>query len=522
MEPLCAQNSTHLPAIIPEPLSIESREGSFTLKPSTTIYADKSLHEIGEILADYLRPATGFPLAVKPLPPESSRTNGILLYTHGPDSNLGNEGYTLTIETNTVTLTAPTPAGAFYACQTLRQLLPPAIFSRQTVEGTTWSLPRVAIKDRPRFSWRGMHLDVARHFFNKNAIKRFLDLMALHKLNHFHWHLTDDQGWRIEIHKYPKLIEIGAWRGDYGGYYTHDDIREIVAYARRQCITIVPEIDMPGHALAALAAYPHLACTKGPFKVAETWGIFEDVLCPCKEETFTFVTDVLNEIIDLFPSPYIHIGGDECPTSRWEGSQICRDALNDKGLENFKALHSYFIHRVGTFLKTKGRRFIGWDEVLDGALPDNAIIMSWRSMRGGIEGPRRGHPTIMSPVSHCYFDFRQSSAPNEPGAPLDWGVTNVKTVYTFEPIPKAIKGHPKQAALILGAQGNIWTERIPTLEMLDYMAFPRMNALAEVVWTDKDRRDWESFSQRLQHHYKRLDILGVNYCSSPHPRHPKS
>ena len=517
MQSFHSQTSGSPEALIPKPLSIEKNEGIFTLQADTVLYVGEGLGAIGERLAnDYLKPTTGFALPIKELsaaatPPD----NTITLRLQDPSPELGDEGYTLNITPTRVTLTAANPAGIFYACQTLRQLLPTSIFSRVPLNDVAWTLPCVSIKDRPRFVWRGMHLDVARHFFDKEAIKRFLDLMALHKLNRFHWHLTDDQGWRIEILKYPKLTQIGAWRGEYGGYYSQEDLREIVDYAKKRYITIVPEIDVPGHTLAALAAYPNLACTEGPFKVAETWGIFQDVLCPCKEETFTFVKDVLTEVMGIFPSPYIHIGGDECPTSRWEASPLCKDFLKANGLDDVTALHGYFTRSVGNFLKSKGRSFIGWDEILEGGdLPDNAVIMSWRSTEGGIEGARRGHNVIMSPVSHCYFDFRQAATPDEPGAPLDWGITDVEKVYSYEPIPEELEGHPEQVARILGAQGNLWTERIPTLETLDYMALPRMSALAEVVWSARESRDWTSFSQRLQNHYQRLNHLGFHYRSS--------
>jgi hexosaminidase len=368
-----------------------------------------------------------------------------------------------------------------------------------------------------------MHLDVSRHFFPKEFIKRYIDFLALYKMNMFHWHLTDDQGWRIEIKKYPKLTEIGSWRNGtlighysqfphrydstrYGGYYTQDDIKEIVEYAEKRYITIVPEIEMPGHSLAALASYPEYSCTGGPFEVANEWGVFEDVYCP-REETFKFLEDVLTEVMELFPGKYIHVGGDEVPKDSWKQCKDCQELMKKEGLKDENELESYFIRRIEKFINSKGRTMIGWDEILEGGLAPNAVVMSWRGTKGGIEAARQNHDVVMTPGGYCYFDHYQGNPKFEPIA--IGGYTPVEKVYSFEPTPDSLTQEEQKH--ILGAQGNVWTEYIPAAGQVEYMVFPRVCALSEVLWSPKEQRNYDNFKKRLIQHFALLDKLGINY-----------
>ena len=510
-------------SVIPLPAYIlETGADAFVLDTDTRIAlsdpADTELRHLAESWAEPVREASGFSLLVAAAPAVTSEANTVTLRLSGGTTEANVEGYRMDVTSSPVDISAHTPEGLFYGLQTLRQLLP--------VNSEDWSMSAVVIEDVPRFRYRGMHLDVGRHFFPVTFIKKYIDLLALYKMNTFHWHLTDDQGWRIEIKKYPKLTEIGAYRqetvsgknfekwdrpyiGDgtpHGGFYTQDEVREVVAYARARYIDVIPEIEMPGHATAALTAYPQYACTAGPFAVPTTWGIFEDIYCP-KEETFQFLEDVLTEVIALFPSTYIHIGGDEAPKTRWEESEVAQQVIAREGLANEEELQSYFIRRIESFLQQHGRRLIGWDEILEGGLAPQATVMSWRGMDGGIEAARQGHDVIMTPTSHTYFDYYQADPEAEPLAIR--GLTTLKKVYDFEPVPSVLS--LDEAAHILGAQGNVWTEYMSTTEYVEYMVFPRMLALSEVVWSPKNARNWESFSRRLPHQLQHLDKLGVNY-----------
>lgn len=435
---------------------------------------------------------------------------------------MGNEGYSLAVTPDAVVIRASQVAGLFYASQTLRQLLPPEIESRKEVSGVPWVAPAVTILDQPRFRWRGLMLDVGRHIFPVDFIKRYIDLMAMHKMNVFHWHLTEDQGWRVEIKKYPRLTEIGSRRAatplpgqrgkldgkPYSGYYTQDQIREIVSYAASRFVTVVPEIEMPGHAKAALASYPELSCTEGPFQVRTLWGIEENVFCAGNEKTFAFLEDVLAEILDLFPSDFIHIGGDECPKKRWERCPKCQIRIVREELENEGQLQSYFIRRIETFLNANGRRLIGWDEILEGGLAPNASVMSWRGVEGGLRAVREGHDVVMSPISHCYLNFYQSrDLDKEPPAFNE--ILPLETVYSFEPVPASLS--TEEAEHILGAQGNLWTEYIPTPQLAEYMTYPRACALAEVMWSASNSRDYRDFLERLGNFLPRLEKQGVNF-----------
>ncbi len=509
------------PSVIPQPVQMEVGRGGFDLDADTRIVLSNPTNlEVQQLTESWARPiraTSGFNLLLVDTP-DDAPSNMITLRL-SQDAPHPVEGYRLNVTSDVVTVEAKTPAGLFYGLQTLTQLL----FGDHT---SGWSVPVVQIVDAPRFAYRGMHLDVGRHFFPVAFVKKYIDLLAMYKMNKFHWHLTEDQGWRIEIKKYPKLTEIGAYRqetvmgknferfdrpyvGDgkpHGGFYTQDEVREVVAYARARYIDVIPEIEMPGHATAALAAYPEFACTDGPFDVPTTWGIFEDVFCP-KEETFQFLEDVLTEVIALFPSQYIHIGGDEVPKVRWQESEVAQEVISREGLADEDELQSYFIKRIESFLQAQGRRLIGWDEILEGGLAPDATVMSWRGMEGGIEAARQGHDVIMTPTSHCYFDYYQADPEQEPLAIR--GLTPLEKVYSFEPVPEMLSA--EDAEHILGAQGNVWTEYMATTDYVEYMVFPRMLALSEVVWSPPDLRNWEGFVQRLPDHLRHLDALGVNY-----------
>ena len=515
------------PAIIPQPQKLELRAGEFTLTAATRVYADSASRETGKILADRLRPATGLPFknATK-LIGGTAVSGAILLTTRNANTNLGPEGYELTVEPDSIVIRAPTQTGLFYGVQTLLQLLPPAIFSKNLVTGTEWQIPCLQIQDWPRFQWRGFMLDVSRHFFTKPEVETFLDAMALHKLNTFHWHLTDDHGWRIEIKKYPKLTDVSAWRkgvgfdfapqtstaygpeGRYGGFYTQDDIREVVKYAAARHITIVPEIEMPGHSQAALSAYPEFSCTGGPFQPAMTAGIFTGIYDPAKEETFQFLTEVLTEVSQLFPGPYIHIGGDEVPKETWKNSADCQALMKREGLKNEDELQSWFVRRIEKIVSATGHRTIGWSEILEGGLPQHAAVMDW--IGGAKEAAAAGHDVVMTPTADCYFDFYQSANhATEPKAAAWGGPLTLEKMYAYDPMPTNVP--PALQSHIVGSQGNLWTEQIPNLKHAEYMTFPRACALAEVTWSAKDARDFTDFSRRLEVHVQRLDALGINY-----------
>jgi hexosaminidase len=370
-----------------------------------------------------------------------------------------------------------------------------------------------------------MHLDVCRHFFPVEFVKKMIDMLAVYKMNTFHWHLTDDQGWRIEIKKYPKLTEIGAWRDEtmvghytendqkfdgtrYGGFYTQEQIKDVVAYAGKRFITVVPEIEMPGHAVAALSAYPEFSCNGGPFKVYTKWGVSDDVYCAGKEETFKFLEDILEEVVALFPGQYIHIGGDECPKTRWKVCPTCQKRMKDEGLKNELELQSYFVKRIERFVASKGKKLIGWDEILEGGLPERATVMSWRGYEGGLEAARSGHDVVMTPGSHCYFDSYQSKDQTKEPLAIG-GFLPLKKVYSFNPIPAELT--PQEAKHILGAQANLWTEYITSEKQAEYMIFPRICAMAEILWSPKIKQDYRQFLTRLDGHLKRLQKDNINY-----------
>jgi len=514
------------PSLVPVPEHLELRSGVFVLDEATELVvsdaADGDLEQLAELVRTEIRAATGHPLS------QGEGESGQILLTidfdaAGPtlttDSPLArDESYTLTVAPAGIEIRAATHAGLFYGTRTLLQLLPS---SPGEAEG--WTVPALEIRDHPRFVYRGLHLDVGRHFFPPEYIKRYIDVLARHKLNVFHWHLTEDQGWRLEIEAYPRLAEVSAWRtetiveknfnpyvGDgvpYGGYYTRDQVRDIVAYAAERYVTVVPEIEMPGHSVAVLAAYPELACTPGPFEVSTVWGVKDDIYCP-HEKTFEFLENVLTEVMELFPSPYIHIGGDEAPKSRWEESPVAQEIIRREGLADEYELQSWFIRRIESFLLQNGRRLIGWDEILEGGLAPQATVMSWRGVNGGIEAARQGHDVVMTPTSHMYFDYYQGR--DREVEPLAiGGYLPLERVYSYEPVPDELS--EVEGKRVLGAQGNVWTEYIKTPEHVDYMAYPRALALAELTWSPLAARNWADFSKRLPAALARLGALGVNY-----------
>jgi hexosaminidase len=496
-------------AVVPRPaelgctgseLQLSSRAG-LNFSPDTS-----SVSDVAEFLQAELQDNCGLTLRPAVGAAAFAAVPGITIALTDDESLRSEGAYRLKVNDNGASLLAGTPAGLFYGVQSLVQLLPADAGRNGEV-----LLPGVEITDQPRFRWRGMHLDVSRHFFPIAFIKKYIDLLARHKMNVFHWHLTDDQGWRVEIKRFPRLTEVGAWRRSadgqvYGGFYTQPEIREVVEYARRRFVTIVPEIEMPGHASAALAAYPEYSCTSGPFDVPVQWGVFDDVYCPGKDATFAFLEGILSETADLFPGQLIHIGGDECPKTRWHAHDLCRNRMKNEGLGTVDELQAHFLSRIARHLELLGKCLIGWDEILDGGAPPGATVMAWRDLRKGIEAACTGHDVVMTPMSHCYFDHYQGPA-GEPKA--IGGFTPLSAVYNFDPVPEELS--PELTGRVLGAQGNVWTEYMPDSRHVEYMVFPRLCALSEVLWSPRESRSWPDFLSRLRLHLKRLDKLGVNY-----------
>ena len=470
-------------SIIPKPVSQKQLSGEFILGQDTKIITESNdFKQSANFLRNYINEKYGIQTEFTEKAPDK---NYIRLYL--TDTLKSKEGYLLKVRDNVVEVTGATDAGVFYGIQTFLQMLPPMAMQQKQI-----TVQAVDIVDYPQFGWRGQHLDVGRHFFSVDFIKNMLDVMAMHKLNTFHWHLTEDQGWRIEIKKYPKFTQIGAWRDStligsnrqypakykrerYGGYYTQEEIKEIVQYAKERYITVIPEIEMPGHCLAALASYPELSCTGGPFEVATRWGIFKDVYCAGKEQTFEFLENILEEVIQLFPGEYIHIGGDEVPKTRWSNCKDCQRRIRVEGLKDEDELQSYFVQRIENFLNSKGKKLIGWDEIIEGGLPERATVMSWRGMDGGITAAKAHHHTVMTPWSPCYFYLYQGKY-LEPAAGNDY--VPLDEVYKFYPIPEEL--NEKEAEYILGGQGCAWSEYMISAEIAEYMIYPRLSALAEV------------------------------------------
>jgi len=513
--------------IIPNPVEYTINKGTFEINAQTRILLqaeDEASQEVAQFLSEWMSESLGYPLIIDS---EQDKKNVIVLSTSA-NPDIGEEGYFLQVSEDKIQLEALDSRGLFYGIQTIFQLLPVEVFSPTNIKNVKWEIPCCEVKDKPRFSWRGMHLDVSRHFFPLEFIKKYIDLIAMHKMNVFHWHLTDDNGWRLEIKAYPLLTEVSAWRVDredmpwrevtppepgeeatYGGYYSQEEVKEIIAYAAQRQITVIPEIEMPGHTSEVFAAYPELSCSGEKLYVQPgSYWPNEDIFCAGKEEPFEFIENVLTEVIELFPSEYVHIGGDEANKVSWEECNKCQQRIKEEGLADEHELQSYFIKRIEKFLTSKGKKLIGWDEILEGGLAPDATVMSWRGFQGGIDAASQGHDVIMCPTSHCYFDYYQGNPDFEPEA--IGGFTTLKKVYAFEPVPEAL--NENEAAYILGGQGNVWTEYIATPEHAEYMAVPRMTALAEVLWSPDDRMDWEDFRYRLNHQFLRFDQMNVNYA----------
>ena len=508
--------------VVPMPLEINTtQQASFLLKSGVTVYypaGNEKMQRNAEFLASYVKAQTGIELQVQA---GEGGKGGIVLQLGLANDNP--EAYQLKVDANQVVISSPSEAGVFYGIQTLRKAV-------DVAEGSNVELPAVEIKDQPRFGYRGMMLDVGRHFFSMDEIKTYIDMMALHNINRFHWHLSEDQGWRIEIKKYPKLTEIGSMRKEtvighnsgkydgkpYGGFYTQEQAKEIVAYAAERYITVIPEIDLPGHMQAALAAYPELGCTGGPYEVWTQWGVSDNVLCAGNDQTIQFIKDVLAEIVEIFPSEYIHVGGDECPKVKWSTCPKCQARITALGLKSDnkhtkeERLQSYVIHEAEEFLNSKGRKMIGWDETLEGGLAPNATVMSWRGEAGGIEAAKQHHDVVMTPNTYLYFDYYQSKdTETEPMA--IGGYLPIERVYSYEPMPKSLS--PEEQKYIVGVQANLWTEYIPDFKQVQYMVLPRMAALSESQWCAPEKKNYEAFLQRVSRLVNIYAKNGWNYAT---------
>ena len=497
-------------SIIPRPNSIVINSGEFVLDAETNVeynLKNDKLTKIANEFLDRIRITSGLDLS------QNKASRKKIVFRIDERFILGDEGYSLIIDENSIIISSKSEAGVFYGLQSLYQLIDPAIFANDKNVDVPIYIPSVTIIDQPRFTYRGSMLDVGRYFASKEFVKKYIDILAFHKLNKFHWHLTEDQGWRIEIKKYPDLTNIGSVRketeGDgieHKGFYTQEDIKEIIEYAKERYITVIPEIEMPGHSRAVLAAYPELSCTGKKQDVSTSWGVHEDIYCAGNEKTFIFLQNVLNEVIELFPSKYIHIGGDEAPKIRWESCKKCQLRIKNEGLKNEYELQSYFIKRIEKYLLSKNKLLIGWDEILEGGIAPNATVMSWRGTEGGIKAAKAGHDVIMTPNSHCYFDYYQARY-NEPYA--IGGFTPLEKVYLYEPTPEELSNEEKKH--ILGAQANLWTEFISTTDYAEYMLLPRLSALSEVVWTNNELKNYSDFEKRMIDQYARYGFLNWNY-----------
>jgi hexosaminidase len=516
--------------IVPKPVKLEVGTGAFPLSAQCKIlYQEGSpgAKVAAEYLAETWRKIMRLPLPVQAA--SELRRGSILLTTAGAEASLGKEGYRLEVTPQGVVIKAPQPAGLFYGVQSLRQLLPAETFgSRKVFTDEPFAIPCVTVEDYPRFGWRGMHLDVSRHFFDVQFVKRYLDHLALHKINVFHWHLTDDDGWRVEIKKYPKLTQVGAWRGPkealppsyesgnqrYGGFYTQNQIREVIRYAAARHILIVPEVDVPAHCRAAIVAYPELLCTGDPYKFKSAQEVSGNVLCPSQELTYAFLEGVFGELADLFPGSYIHAGGDERPPGPWEQCDRCQKRMKDENLADGRFLQDRFLKRLQGFLRTRGKQMVGWDELeQESVLDKDYVVMAWQSVEAGLAAARKGYSVVMASSPFTYFDLSYAEDPAEPG--LRWaGVISMEKAYSFDPKPAELA--PDVAKRILGVEGCLWSEMLVTPDRPDYMAYPRVCALAEVAWTPQSERSWPDFWARLcQKHLARLDAAGIAYRIPP-------
>ncbi len=517
---LSCKTEVPVPEIIPQPEEITVNEGVFKIAGAPVV--------IGEGIPEAAVKAINDFSAQVELVSGKKTKEGAPAVSYVLNDNLGAEAYALNVKKDGVTVEASDFNGFFYAIQTMKQMLPAGIYGSAPAKGK-WVLPCVSIMDSPRFAYRGLLLDCCRHFFPVEEVKKVINLMSIHKMNRLHWHLTEDQGWRIEIKKYPRLTEVGAWRNGtqifrrgetdgvrYGGFYTQDELREVVAYAAERGVTIIPEVDLPGHMIAALASYPELGCTGGPYEVMQYWGVHKDVLCVGKEETFTFLEDVLTEVMDIFPSEYINIGGDECPKVRWESCPLCQKRIKQLGLKDkdgFKKEHylqNYVTARIQKFINDHGRKIIGWDEILEGDLAEGATVMSWRGTKGGIKAVSKGFDVVMSPNTYCYIDYYQTKERDK--EPYRIGkYLPLEKVYGYEPM----EGMPENGEEhILGVQCNLWAEFLKTEVDLEYQLLPRMSAISEVGWIPKGTKDFDRFRASLDHMKDIYEQLGFTYCKA--------
>jgi hexosaminidase len=517
--------------IIPEPYQIEKGNGSFELPKSISIYAPYSANEVATQIVKQLELVTGETV-------KSNQQNASIQLSIVKDEKLATEGYALVVQKNGIQIKANSNAGLFYGWQTLQQIMPTAIYAKAKQANTNWQIPFVSIVDKPRFEWRGMMLDVSRHFFSKADVKVFIDDMARYKYNRFHWHLTDDQGWRIEIKSLPKLTEVGAWRAErkgkwmntttplmseprtYGGYYTQDDIKEIVAYAKSKFIEVIPEIDVPGHSMAMIAAYPQLSTTPNyPYQVnvgeefmdweglnGHATAKIDNSLDPSNETVFDYLDKIFGEIAPLFPFEYIHMGGDENAKNNWEKSKNVQALMKKEGLKNMNEVQSYFVKRVQKIINNKGKKMMGWDEILEGGLDGSAAVMSWRGVKGGIEAAKKGHKVVMSPSTYNYLDYYQGEITAEGKV---YAGLRMKKTYSFDPVPEGVDPN-----LIIGNQGNQWTEQLQNMRNVQYMTWPRAMAIAETSWSPKEKKDWNSFTKKVEAHFEKMDAANVKYAKS--------
>lgn len=534
-----AQNSKRDISIVPVPVSHQFNNGSFLFKKTTAIELagnNADAKRVAEFLGNRLKTATGYAMPVKVVGTVSNAPGNIRL-AFIKDPQLGDEGYKINVTPSAVSITANKAAGLFYGMQSFLQLLPKEVERKKGVAAnTTWAVPAISITDYPRFSWRGLMLDVSRHFFTKDEVKSFIDDMVRYKYNLLHLHLTDDQGWRLEIKSLPELTKVGAWRPNregryantaapapdepktYGGFYTHDDVRELVKYASDRFVNILPEIDVPGHSMAAIASYPHLTCTPGTYNVnagekfmewpagGHFYALVDNNLCPAKEEVYTFLDKVFTEVAQLFPFQYIHMGGDEAAKNFWEKNDLIKDFMQKETLKDMNEVQSYFVKRVEKIINAKGKKLIGWDEILEGGLAPNATVMSWRGMKGGIEAAKAGHEVVMSPTDFVYLDYMQGDPITEPRI---YASLRLKKTYEFNPLPQGVD--PK---LILGGQGNLWTEQMTNMRTVQYMTWPRGLAIAESVWSPDGKKNWNNFVQRVEKQMERLDEAKVKYAKT--------
>ena len=526
--------------LIPEPVSVVSGKGYFVLNNKTNIQvlsADAAARRVAQFLSKKIEKATGYSAAVSSNSKNQNQVSAIK-FSLIHNASLGNEGYQLKVTPNGISISANKPAGLFYGVQTLVQLLPKEIEGNQVAKNIKWDVPVCSITDYPRFGWRGLMFDVTRHFFTKNEVEEFIDQMVRYKYNLLHLHITDDEGWRIEIKGLPKLTEVGAWNvkkvgyfgtfsppapdepRTYGGFYTQDDIKELVKYAQDRFVNILPEIDVPGHSLAAVVSYPELSCTPGAKNYhvrsgepimdwshgAPPIALIDNTLCPANEKVYTFLDKVMTQVAQLFPFEYIHVGGDECPKNFWEKSDAIKALMQKEGLKSMEEVQSYFEKRLEKIVESKGKKFMGWDEILEGGLAPSATVMSWRGMKGGIEAAKMKHDVVMSPTDFAYLDYAQGDPIIEPHV---YATLRLNKAYTFEPVPAGV-----DQKYIKGGQANLWTEQVYNMRHMEYMLWPRAMAIAETVWSPKEKRDWNDFSGRVEKQFKRLDEAEIKYAPS--------